>query len=52
MLHVWKVTVNGLGPCPSISVVYYLDGCVKSSNYCDLFSFFLFFLNPLNLFAK
>jgi len=49
ILHLWKFTVNGLGPCPSISVVYYLDGCVKSPNYCDRFFLFLFlfFLNHM-----
>ena len=39
----------GLARAPVVWVVYYLDCCVKSSNYCNPF-FFFFCLNHMHLF--
>ena len=45
ILYHGKVTVKGLGPCSSIQVLYYLDGCVKILSLGRFFFlfFFLFF---------
>jgi len=44
ILYHRKVTVKGLGPCSSIQVLYYLDGCMKILSIGRFF-LFLFFCN-------
>ena len=46
ILHHRNVTVKGLGPCSSIQVLYYLDGCVKMLSLGH-FHFFHFFCNDV-----